>query len=96
MAIKFGKEFLAEDGSGEPDRDKVLEQFQGRWNISPEEYKRRVEEQTEREKHVPKVGEPAPDFELELLSGSGDRTGETFKLSDARERPLAIAFGSYT
>ena len=96
MAVKFGKQFLEEDGSGAPDRDKVLEAFKGRWNISPEDYRRRVDEQLEREKHVPKVGVEAPNFELEWLSPSGERTGETFKLSEMRGEPLAIAFGSYT
>ena len=96
MAVKFGKQFLEEDGSGAPDRDKVLDAFKGRWDISPEDYKRRVDEQLEREKHVPKVGDEAPDFELETLSPNGERTGATFKLSEMRGAPLAIAFGSYT
>ena len=96
MAINFGKDFLEESGSGAPDRDKVLDAFKGRWNIPPEEYKRRVDEQLEREKHVPKVGEIAPNFELEKLSSAGDRTGEMFKLSETRGAPMAIAFGSYT
>jgi hypothetical protein len=44
----------------------------------------------------PQVGEPAPDFELELLTPAGKRTGELFKLSSARGKPVGLIFGSYT
>ena len=45
---------------------------------------------------APKTGEIAPDFEVEKLSLTGDRTGEMFRLSSKRERPLAMIMGSYT
>ena len=43
-----------------------------------------------------KPGEPAPDFELPWLPGSG-LEGETLRLSSHfGERPVALVFGSYT
>ncbi len=50
----------------------------------------------EREKTAPRIGDPAPDFTLERLSAKGKRTGETFRLSQSRGRPVALIFGSYT
>ena len=44
----------------------------------------------------PKVGDEAPDFELELLSPQGARTGTYQKLSDYRGKPVGLIFGSYT
>jgi hypothetical protein len=45
-------------------------------------------------------GDPAFDFELELLDargGANRRMGRTVRLSDfAGERPVALVFGSYT
>ena len=96
MASRFGKEFLSDTNPGEPATEKVLAAYKGKWNISPDEYRRRVEEQKEREKHVPKIGEAGPDFALERLAPAGERTGTNFKLSSARGKPLAVAFGSYT
>ena len=43
-----------------------------------------------------KVGDVAPDFEIERLDRSKKRTGEFVKLSSLRGRPVALAFGSYT
>jgi hypothetical protein len=50
----------------------------------------------EREKVAPRIGEAAPDFTLERLSATGKRSAETFQLSQARGRPVALIFGSYT
>lgn len=50
----------------------------------------------EREAGSPRPGSPAPDFELELLSAEGKRTGERRRLSAHRGRPVALIFGSYT
>lgn len=42
---------------------------------------------------LPKVGDPAPDFELPMLG----MKGATWKLSSLRgDRPVALVFGSYT
>lgn len=50
-----------------------------------------------RESIVPKIGEMAPDFEVDVLDRQRRRTGETMRLSSHRgERPVGIIFGSYT
>ena len=50
-----------------------------------------------RETIVPKVGEIAPDFEIDTLDRHRKRTGETVRLSNHRgKRPVAPIFGSYT
>ena len=53
-------------------------------------------ERIERDKKSPRIGDEAPDFELELLSPAGQRTGETLKLSALRGRPVGLIFGSFT
>ncbi|MBT5050424.1 MAG: hypothetical protein HOM58_18130 [Rhodospirillaceae bacterium] len=55
-------------------------------------YQRRLEA----DRDSPQVGDVAPDFELELLSASGGRTGEMMKLSGLRGKPVGLVFGSYT
>jgi hypothetical protein len=50
----------------------------------------------ERDRHSPKVGEVAPDFELELLSPTGQRTDERLSLSSLRGKPVGLIFGSFT
>jgi hypothetical protein len=50
----------------------------------------------ERDKNSPRIGEVAPDFELELLSPAGIRSGETLKLTSLRGRPVGLIFGSFT
>jgi hypothetical protein len=67
-----------------------------RMNTTPEAYAAMRAERVEREKRAPEVGVPAPDFEVERLGVDGRRTGERFKLSSTRGRPVALAFGSYT
>jgi hypothetical protein len=47
-------------------------------------------------KRAPGIGNMAPDFEVERLSASGVRTGQTFRLSSVRGEPAALVFGSYT
>ncbi|NND49025.1 MAG: hypothetical protein HKN60_02100 [Rhizobiales bacterium] len=50
-----------------------------------------------REAGVPKPGDLAPDFKLDLLDRHRKRTGETVDLSSHRgKRPVALIFGSYT
>jgi len=60
------------------------------------QYEAMVRERALRDQSAPKVGEPAPDFEIERLTPAGKRTGETFRLSSTRGRPAALVFGSYT
>lgn len=49
-----------------------------------------------REARVPKVGDDAPDFEIDVLDRQRKRTGETVRLSALRGKPVALLFGSYT
>lgn len=65
-------------------------------NLSRDAYKEIRAERVERERHAPKVGETAPDFEVEMLSADGKRTGQMFRLSGQSGRPVALIFGSYT
>ena len=44
----------------------------------------------------PKVGDDAPDFELEKLDERGNRTGQMSRLSTNFGSPIALIFGSYT
>lgn len=53
-------------------------------------------ESQQRESRVPKVGEAAPDFEIDMLDRARRRTGETVRLSALRGTPVALLFGSYT
>lgn len=65
-------------------------------NLTREQYIAMRASRIERERHAPKVGEMAPDFEIERLSADGKQTGEMFRLSGTRGRPVALILGSYT
>ncbi len=67
-----------------------------RLNISPEDYIKVKESADEREKRVPQIGDPAPDFELERLTDDGKRTDQWVRLSSLRGKPILLYFGSYT
>ena len=67
-----------------------------RLNISPEDYIKIKEQAEAREKRVPRIGDMAPDFELERLGENGKRTGEHVRLSALRGKPVVLYFGSYT
>ena len=67
-----------------------------RLNISPEDYIKVKESADEREKRVPQIGDPAPDFELERLTDDGKRTDQRVRLSSLRGKPVLLYFGSYT
>ncbi len=67
-----------------------------RLNISPENYIKVKELADEREKRVPQIGDPAPDFELERLTDDGKRTDQRVRLSSLRGKPVLLYFGSYT
>ena len=49
-----------------------------------------------RERNAPNPGGPAPDFNLELLDRQGSRSGQTRRLRDHLDKPVALIFGSYT
>lgn len=67
-----------------------------RLEISPEDYLKVKELANERERRVPQVGDPAPDFNLERLSDDGKRTDQRIRLSSLRGKPVLLYFGSYT
>ena len=64
--------------------------------LTRETYTAMRNERVERERLAPRVGTPAPDFSVERLSKDGKRSGEFFQLSQAKGRPVALIFGSYT
>ncbi len=45
---------------------------------------------------APEVGDQAPEFELERITSSGDRTGKTVKLSSMQGNLVALMFGNLT
>ncbi len=45
-----------------------------------------------RDEITPNVGDKAPDFDLPVLHGDGERV----RLSDLHGKPVALIFGSYT
>ena len=45
---------------------------------------------------APRVGDNAPDFEIERLDSKGKRTGNIERLSDHFGTPIGLIFGSYT
>ncbi len=65
-------------------------------DMTGDEFDSMMAEQKARQDGVPKVGDFAPDFEIERLDRSRKRTGEFVKLSNLRGRTVALAFGSYT
>ena len=64
--------------------------------ISRAEFAERWRTRLERDVGAPKVCARAPDFDLEILSSERGQTGETFRLSSARGKPVGLIFGSYT
>ena len=75
------------------ERQAPTDEMLKRIGLTRERYERMQVQRAEREAAAPKVGEPAPDFELPLLGARET----TVRLTDLRrERPVAIIFGSYT
>ena len=64
--------------------------------ITEQDFKIHQARMLEREKAVPRVGRPAPDFEIERLARDASRTGEMFRLSSMLGQTVALVFGSYT
>ena len=60
--------------------------------MTGERFAQLQEAMAKREKHAPKVGDEAPDFQLPVLDGKG----ATVRLSELRGKPVALIFGSYT
>ena len=76
--------------------DETPEEVFERYGITKEEYRTLLTQRLARDKDAPKIGDPAPDFELEKLTTSGGRSGEHCILSDLQGKPVALVFGSYT
>jgi hypothetical protein len=79
-----------------PNIDEIPDHVFEKLNLTREEFTAIRDEREAADAKTPAVGSEAPDFEIERLSSNGDRTGETFRLSSLRGRPVALAFGSYT
>jgi len=79
-----------------PQIAKLTDQELKKRGMTREGFTKRWAERLKLDESSPQVGGPAPDFELELLTPSGKRTGELFKLSSARGKPVGLIFGSYT
>lgn len=79
-----------------PQMEKFTDEDWKRRGLTREEFTKRWEERLKQDESSPQIGEKAPDFELELLSNTGERTGKTFRLSSALGKPVALIFGSYT
>ena len=65
-------------------------------NISRDDYEEVKRIANAREENVPQVGDAAPEFDLQLLTASGEPTGETVSLSSLRGQPVMLYFGSFT
>ncbi len=78
------------------DPDTMPDELFEKMGISRADFKDVLKRQQEREARTPAVGSPTPDFELELLSPEGQRTGERRRLSAHRGQPVGLVFGSYT
>ncbi len=59
-------------------------------------FRQRWLDKVARDKDSPQIGDEAPDFELERLGPSGQRTGENLRLSSLRGKPVGLIFGSFT
>ena len=61
-----------------------------RMNMSVEAYREMRVAALARDALAPEMCAMAPDFEIERLSPAGARTGEMFRLSDTRGKPVAL------
>lgn len=84
---------FSSSGLSFPEKKKVWLEIS---DMTEEAFDSMMAEQKARQDGVPKVGDVAPDFEIERLDRSKKRTGDLVKLSSLRGRPVALAFGSYT
>ncbi|MEN8159677.1 MAG: hypothetical protein ABFS41_06385 [Myxococcota bacterium] len=78
------------------DPDKIPPELWKQMNITKEAFAEAMAQMMEREKHVPQVGDPAPDFALRRLGPDRKPTDGRVQLSELRGRPVALVFGSYT
>ncbi len=65
--------------------------------MTRDELRALIEGRVIRDKEIsPKVGDDAPDFEVERLDERGKRTGKMMQLSSQFGTPIGLIFGSYT
>ena len=64
--------------------------------FSRTQFEDRLGDRLARDKLSPAVGSRAPDFQLEVLSSDGKRTGTLLRLSSLFGKPIGLVFGSYT
>jgi hypothetical protein len=87
-------------GTSYPPPDSLAPERWEKLNLTREQYLEHYETMVRaralRDQVAPKLGEPAPDFEIERLTPGGNRCAETFRLSSTRGKPVALVFGSYT
>jgi hypothetical protein len=76
--------------------DEVPEKRWANLMMERTDYESMVRERSERDATAPRVGEMAPDFSADRLDLEGKRTGDAFRLSTTRGRPVGLIFGSYT
>ena len=76
--------------------DEMVAQFEKIMQGSKEALQARFDGKIAQERNAPKLGDAAPDFELERLDSRGQRTGERRRLSDYYDKPVALVFGSFT
>lgn len=79
-----------------PAPEELTDEDFSRMLLTRETYTAIRNERVERERLAPRVGSPAPNFSVERLSKDGKRSGKYFQLSQAKGRPVALIFGSYT
>lgn len=87
-------------GTSYPHPDALSRERWEKLNLTREQYldyyTAMVSERALRDQSAPKVGEIAPDFEIDRLTPAGKRSGERFRLNSTRGRSVALVFGSYT
>ncbi len=65
-------------------------------DMTAEEFQELQESHKKRQAGVPQPGSIAPDFEADVLDRERKRTGETWRLSSSRGKPVGLVFGSFT
>ena len=76
------------------DLDEIPDKMFQKMGITRDGFREIQKMMADRDANTPALGDLAPDFEIERLSPEGQRTGETFRLSENRGRPVAMVFGS--
>ena len=64
--------------------------------LTEAEFRKFHSDRVARQRYLPEIGEPAPDFELDGLDRDGRLSGARHRLSAYRGKPVGLAFGSFT